>query len=53
MLAEKNEYLQEIAQKDDLLQKTITQKDALLHKATAETERLRALLRQHGIDDSE
>lgn len=29
----------------------ITEKDALLQKAATETERLRALLREHGIDE--
>ncbi|MCM1154299.1 MAG: Rpn family recombination-promoting nuclease/putative transposase [Roseburia sp.] len=42
-----------IAEKDALLRKTIAQRDDLLQKASVETERLRALLKKHGIDDSE
>lgn len=42
-----------ITEKDMLFQKTITEKDALLQRAETEAERLRALLMQHGINDSE
>ena len=42
-----------IAEKDVLLQKTIMEKDTLLQAATTEVERLRELMRKHGISDSE
>ncbi|MCM1038838.1 MAG: Rpn family recombination-promoting nuclease/putative transposase [Ruminococcus sp.] len=53
-ITEKDAILQEtIMEKDAILQETITEKDAMLQKAETETERLRALLRKHGIHDSE
>ena len=42
-----------IAEKDVLLQKTIMEKDTLLQAAATEVERLRELMRKHGISDSE
>ena len=42
-----------IAEKDVLLQKTIMEKDTLLQAAATEVERLRELMRKHGICDSE
>ena len=42
-----------IIEKDVLLQKTIMEKDILLQAAATEVERLRELMRKHGICDSE
>ena len=53
-IVEKDAQLQKIVtEKDAQLQKIVTEKDAQLHRVSVETERLRALLKQHGIDDSE
>ena len=54
IVTEKDAQLQKIVtEKDAQLQKIVTEKDAQLHRVSVETERLRALLKQHGIDDSE